>query len=114
MLELGFDPAVPSGPRLTGGNALHCAAWEGSAECVEAILRRPAGRQLVAVRDATYQGPPLGWCAHGSTGCGNPRADHAAVARLLIEAGAPVEPEMAEWGGTDAFQAVIMDALFGS
>ena len=111
MMELGFDPAVPSGPRLTGGNALHCAAWEGSVECVQAILRRPAGRELLGVRDATYRGTPLSWCSHGSVGCGNPRADHAAAARLLIAAGAPVEPEMADWEGSDAFQAVIADAL---
>ena len=114
MLDLGFDPAVPSGPRLTGGNALHSAAWEGSVECVASILRRPAGRELLTVRDATYGGPPLGWCAHGSTNCGNPRADHAGVARLLIEAGAPVDPEAAEWEGSDAFQAVISDVLLGS
>ncbi len=92
MLDLGFDPGVPSGQRLTGGNALHCAAYEGSVDCVSAILRRPSGRGLVTVRDGTYQGTPLDWCRHGSRGCGNPRADHAAVARLVVDAGAPVDP----------------------
>jgi ankyrin repeat protein len=110
MLDLGFDPAVPSGRRLTGGNALHCAAYEGSVDCVSAILRRPAGRGLVTVRDGTYQGTPLDWCRHGSR-YGNPRAGHAAVARLLIDAGAPVDPAMAEMDGSDAFQAVIAEAL---
>ena len=46
MLELGFDPSVPSvtGPR--GGNALHSAAWEGSVDDarIEAINESLAGR----------------------------------------------------------------------
>ena len=111
MLDLGFDPTVPSGLRLTGGNALHCAAYEGSVDCVSAILRRPAGRGLVTVRDGTYQGTPLDWCRHGSRGCANPRSDHAVVARLLIDAGAPIHPAMAGMDGSDAFQAVIAEAL---
>ena len=41
LLELGFDPSVPSLSGPTGGTALHCAAWEGSVECVAAILRYP-------------------------------------------------------------------------
>ena len=96
LLELGFDPAVAGGRSLTGGNALHNASFQGSVECVTSILRRPTGRALIAVRDATYGGPPLGWCLHGSRGCGNPNADHAAVARLLIDAGAAVTPEIEE------------------
>jgi hypothetical protein len=59
----------------------------------------------VAVRDETYRGAPLNWCSHGSTNCGNPKADHAEVARLLIAAGARPDPEMN--GGSDEFQAVI-------
>ena len=111
MLELGFDPSVPSGPGPTGGNALHCAAWEGSVDCVRAILRYPTGRALLEIRDGTYQGTPLGWSCHGSANCGNARADHAGVARLLIEAGASVTPEMADWSCSEALQAVIDAAL---
>jgi ankyrin repeat protein len=107
MLELGFDPSVPSASGPTGGTALHCAAWEGSTDCVAAILRHPAGRALIETRDSTYQGTPLGWCGHGSTNCGNPKADHAAVARMLVAAGARIDPGMADGGGSDAFQAVI-------
>lgn len=105
MLELGFDPAAPSVTGPTGGNALHCAAWEGSVECVAAILRHPAGRSLIEARDSTYQGTPLGWCCHGSVNCGNPRADHAQVARLLLAAGARADPDMT--GCADAVQAVL-------
>ena len=111
MLELGFDPSQTSASGPTGGTALHCAAWEGSAECVAAILRRPAGRALLEVRDAIHGGTPLGWCCHGSLGCGRRGADHAAVARMLLAAGARVEPAMADWEGSDDFQAVIDQAL---
>jgi ankyrin repeat protein len=104
MLELGFDPAVPSVSGPTGGTALHCAAWEGSVECVAAILRYPAGRALLEKRDATYGGTPANWCAHGSRNCGNPRADHAGVARLLLAAGARAA-DMAE--ASDEVQEVI-------
>ena len=112
MMELGFDPAVASDSGPKGGTALHCAAWEGSVDCVAAILRWPAGKALVGQRDPTYHGTPLNWCSHGSTNCGNPRADHAEVARLLIAAGARPDPEMT--GGSDAVQAAIDAALDAS
>ena len=86
-------------------NALHCAAWEGSLGCVRAILSYPTGRALIESRDFTYNGTPLGWCCHGSRTCGNPRANHAEVARLLIEAGARVAPDMT--GCSEAMQRVL-------
>jgi len=85
MMELGFDPAVQG---HDGGTALHCAAWQGSAAAVEAILRHPRGRALLEVRDARYGGTPLGWCRHGAQNRGGDGADHPAVERLLLEAGA--------------------------
>jgi ankyrin repeat protein len=114
MLDLGFDPSVRSASGPTGGSALHCAAWQGSIDCVAAILRRPAGRALLEVRDPTYRGTPLSWCSHGSANSGDRRADHAAVARMLIAAGARLNPEMADWEGSDAFMAVIDEALRGA
>ena len=104
MMELGFDPSAPSVSGPTGGTALHCAAWEGSVDCVTAILRYPRGRALIHTQDSTYHGTPLNWCDHGSLNCGNPRADHAEVARLLLAAGARV-PEMFE--ASDAVTAVL-------
>lgn len=101
LLELGFDPSVGGAGGPPGGSALHCAAWEGSIECVAALLRYPAGRALIETLDPTHQGTPLGWCCHGSLYCGNPRADHADVARLLIAAGARVPS-----GPTEASAAV--------
>jgi ankyrin repeat protein len=111
MLDLGFDPSVPAVSGPTGGTALHCAAWEGSVACVSAILRYPAGKALINTREATHDGTPLSWCGHGSENCGNWRAEHARVARLLIEAGAEVEREMLGWAGSGAFMAVIREAL---
>jgi ankyrin repeat protein len=107
MLELGFDPSAPSTVGPTGGNALHCAAWEGSAESVAAILRYPHGRALISTREPRFNGTPLGWCCHGSLNCGNPRADHAEVARLLIAAGA--DPS-GDHDASDAVLAVIDEA----
>ena len=107
MLELGFDPAAPSTSGPTGGSALHCAAWEGSAESVASILRYPRGRALIETRDPVYQGTPFNWCCHGSLNCHNPRANHAEVARLLIRAGAPIG---GEHEASDAVLAVIDEA----
>ncbi len=113
LLELGFDPSVPSASGPTGGTALHCASWEGAVECVAAILRYPAGRALIDARESTYNGTPLSWAGHGSEH-GNPDHDHAGVAKLLIEAGARIDPEMLNWKSSDKFMAVIRDAVRSS
>ena len=85
MLDMGFDPAAPG---QDGGTALHCAAWQGSAACVELILRHPAARALIPRTDPTHNSTPLDWCCHGSTNCGDETADYPAVARMLMAAGA--------------------------
>ena len=84
MSELGFDPREGG---IDGGTALHCAAWQGSAETVAVLLRRPDAASLVPIRDKRYDATPLGWCCHGSR-FGNTARDHAGVARLLLDAGA--------------------------
>ena len=89
MVELGFDPRTPG---HDSGTPLHCAAWEGSAETVAALLRHPDARSLVAIEDAHYGATPLGWCCHGSLH-GNQSHDHAGVARLLLAAGAVPGPD---------------------
>jgi len=87
MLDLGFDPATTG---HDSGSALHCAAWQGSADAVAALLRAPRVHALLVVPDANYRSTPLAWCCHGSLN--GPRgAEHAQVARLLLEAGARVE-----------------------
>jgi ankyrin repeat protein len=109
LLELGFDPAIPAVTGPTGGNALHCAAWEGSVDCVSALVSHPRGRALINSRENTYGGTPLSWCCHGSRNCGNPRANHAAVARLLLDAGAHLDPKLQEC--SDEMQAVLDAAV---
>jgi ankyrin repeat protein len=101
MSELGFDPRTPG---HDGGTALHCAAWEGSADTVTALLRRRDAGDLVSIRDARYNATPLGWCCHGSM-FGNTNHDHAGVAKLLLEAGARPGPDMSE--ASPSVEAVI-------
>jgi ankyrin repeat protein len=88
MMELGFDPTAPG---QDGGSALHCAAWQGSAAGVRAVLGHARGRTLIDTRDPTHHSTPLGWCIHGAGQCARVEADHAAVARLLLDAGAGIE-----------------------
>jgi ankyrin repeat protein len=106
MLELGFDPGAISVSGGAGGTALHCAAWEGSPQCVEAILAYPSGRALIETLDTSFGATPLGWCCHGSLNCGDPRAKHVEVARLLLAAGARVDPNR-RLEASDAVRAVI-------
>ena len=92
MLDLGFDPRIPA---HDSGTALHCASWQGSPETVTALLRHPEAAELLAIKDAHYGATPLGWCCHGSR-FGPTGRDHAAVARLLLAAGARMGPDTAE------------------
>ncbi len=100
MLELGFDPATPD---ENGATVLHCAAWQGAPDCVDAILHYPAAAALVNKREPTYNATPFGWCCHGS--CHGPRGKHGAVARLLIAAGARPDPNVGD--ASDDVRAVI-------
>lgn len=104
MMDIGFDPAVTSANGSAASTALHCAAWNGLPRAVAAILRHPARASLLAARDATHRGTPLGWCCHGSLSGSHPQTDYADVARLLIAAGARPEPN-AE--ASPAVQAVL-------
>ncbi|HET8656837.1 MAG TPA: hypothetical protein VFL93_15040 [Longimicrobiaceae bacterium] len=93
MLSLGFDPAAGG---QDGGTVLHCAAWQGAAQCVAAALRHGSARALVEARDPVHGGTPLGWCCHGARHCANADGDYPAVARLLLEAGARPGPDLGE------------------
>jgi ankyrin repeat protein len=79
MLDLGFDPRTAG---HDAGTPLHLAAWEGSVETVEALLRHRDARELLTIRDAHHGGTPLDWCRHGAEH-GNRSHDHAGVERLL-------------------------------
>jgi ankyrin repeat protein len=91
MLSLGFDPAARG---QDGGTALHCAAWQGAVDCVEAALGHPGARALIEDRDPSHGSTPLGWCCHGARHSGHRRGDYPAVARLLLAAGARPGPNL--------------------
>lgn len=93
MLALGFD-ATATGQ--DGGTLLHCAAWQGSAECVEVALRHERVRTLIERRDPVHGSTPLGWCCHGSRFRGNASGDYPRVARLLLDAGAHPGPNLGD------------------
>jgi ankyrin repeat protein len=109
MLQLGFDPSQRAATGPAGGTALHCAAWQGSAESVEALLSYPSGRALLETRDTQFNGTPFGWCCHGSLNCGSPSANHAEVAKLLLAAGSLVERAADEMDASDAVKAVVRE-----
>ena len=87
MLACGFDPNRPD--QGIGKTALHSAAMEGWADAVRVLLTHGAS---VHVRDREFKGQPLIWAAEGSRQ-GREGRDFAAVGKLLLEAGSPVEWE---------------------
>ena len=87
MLACGFDPNRPDAG--IGKTALHSAAMEGWPDAVRVLLAHGAS---VHVRDREFNGQPLIWAAEGSRQ-GRDGRDFAAVGKLLLEAGSPVEWE---------------------
>jgi ankyrin repeat protein len=85
LLACGFDPN--RGDESIGKTALHVAAMEGWPEAVRLLLAHGGSP---AVRDREFNAPPLIWAAEGSRTSRAGR-DHAAVGRLLLDAGSPVE-----------------------
>ena len=85
MLACGFDPN--RGDESIGKTALHAAAMEGWPEAVRVLLAHGAS---VDVRDREFHAQPLIWAAEGSRTSREGR-DHAAVGRLLLDAGSPVD-----------------------
>jgi ankyrin repeat protein len=90
MLACGFDPNRPDAG--IGKTALHSAAMEGWPDAVRVLLAHGAS---VHVRDREFKGQPLIWAAEGSRQ-GRDGRDFAAVGKLLLAAGSPVE-----WETTD-------------
>jgi ankyrin repeat protein len=85
MLECGFDPRARDNENIT---ALHRAAMAGYADAVRVLLDHAAD---VRALDGMFAATPLVWAVEGRNTRQDPRADHVAVARLLIAAGSPVD-----------------------
>jgi hypothetical protein len=85
MISCGFELDRPD--ESIGKTALHVAAMEGWPEAVGLLLAHGAS---VDARDREFNAPPLIWAAEGARGSRAGR-DHAAVGRLLLDAGSPVE-----------------------
>ncbi len=84
MLACGFDPRAKDKDSVT---ALHRAAMAGYPDAVRVLLKHGAD---IDALDGMFAAPPLVWAVEGR-GHAAPNADHVAVARVLIDAGSPLE-----------------------
>ncbi|MEO8450174.1 MAG: ankyrin repeat domain-containing protein [Gemmatimonadota bacterium] len=86
MLAIGWPVDVPNS---RGATALHFAAWHGNAEMVREILRH---HPPLEIRDATFNGPPIGWAIYGSAHGDRKRGDYVGTVEALLQAGAKAPP----------------------
>ena len=91
MLACGFDPNHADDE--IGKTPLHAAAHEGRPEIVRVLLAHGAS---VSARDREFHGQPLVWAADGFRSHAPDHRDYAQVARLLLDAGSPVEWQTGE------------------
>jgi ankyrin repeat protein len=88
LLDCGFD--ANHGDAEIGKTALHSAAMAARPESVRLLLARGASPDT---RDREFHAQPLVWAAEGASGHPERASDYAAVGRLLLDAGSPVEWE---------------------
>ena len=91
MLACGFD--VNHADHEIGKTPLHAAAHEGWPESTRVLLAHGAS---VSARDREFHGQPLVWAADGFRSRAPDHRDYARVARLLLDAGSPVEWQTGE------------------
>jgi len=96
LIDLGFDPRA-RGPEAA--EAIRWASFLGNAELVELLLRHDPP---IGVRDRTFGSTLLGWCIHGAVhGWRSDTGDFAAIARMLLQAGEPLDPAIVPTGRDD-------------
>jgi ankyrin repeat protein len=106
LVAIGLDPDECDEMGLT---PLHIAGWEGLPDHVGYLLTLNPD---LALRNA-YGGDALGTVVHGSEFCKQaPERDHITCARLLLEAGSPLRPEMAGNCGNEEL-AVFLESWKG-
>ncbi|MBN9382101.1 MAG: ankyrin repeat domain-containing protein [Chitinophagaceae bacterium] len=96
LTEKGVDPGVQDYDSYTG---LHWAAHGGHVDTVQFLLERKVPLELKNCHDGTVMGQLL-WSASnnaGGWGGNKPDADYPTIAKLLITAGAVVEPGTLAW-----------------
>lgn len=107
MLDLGFDPHVPTVHRST---PLDRASFHGYADIVALLLQRDAKPPMDFQNE--FGGTPLGACLYGATQgwkTGHPQ-DHLHTAQLLLEAGSSIDPTWLPTGN-DAVDLVLRQWL---
>jgi uncharacterized protein len=90
LLKAGANPSLLG---LFGETALHWAALLGEAKLAKKLI--PCSD--LNLKDEKYQSPPLGWAVHGFSD--PPAGNHGhqiEVAKLLVAAGAKVDPKWLE------------------
>lgn len=112
MLERGFDSNVPDHDGVT---ALHRAAMGGHPAAAATLVR--FGARLDTL-DGMFSATPLVWAVEGRSSNRHPGSDHVGVARVLIDAGSPLDwvPPPAAPGPErtlDALRQIRADAVAG-
>lgn len=105
LLLAGLDPEQGDEMDLT---PLHIAGWEGLPEQVAYLLTLSPD---LARRNA-YGGDALGTVIHGAEFCpARATRDHVACAKLLLEAGATLDPDQARTTGSEDMAAFLESRL---
>lgn len=103
MLRRGFPVTALS---QHGATPLHWAAFHGNADMLQDVLRH---NPPIDARDRQFNGTPMDWLFHGARDpWGFSTGRHGECARLLLDAGAPVD-EASVPTGHDAVDRVLRE-----